>query len=233
MGEPLAGLLAGFPLGFQVLLDEGGGQGVGDGGGQARIRGIVENFDQARIANAVDFEVVPHQAKDVVLGKRLGFRQMQSFAPGGKAALLFFRGQLRGEVQVGDDLFQNGLALQNADLGLDVESGLLRGPFIVGGGVHVTHVEEVLIHVLDFQGGSRLVHRRLNEREQHPGQKAQAGDQEQAAFVAPEHVPVFEQQRRGLAVQDHRRRRFEVSRPRRQIARAVLARGWRLPGFVQ
>ena len=148
---------------------------------------------------------------------------MQSFAPGGKAAPLLLASQFRGEVELGDDLFEDGFALQNADLGLEVESGRLRGPFI-GGGVHVAHVEEVFVEVLDLDGGARLVDGRLGEREQHPGEKAQAGHQDQGTFAAPEHVPVLEQQAGGLAVQYNGRRHFEVRRaapadwPRRSCA---------------
>ena len=79
-----------LPAGFEILADELGGQGVGDVGGQARIGGIVEDFDQAGVGLHADLEVARHQAAGYLRrGGGLGLRQMQSLAPGGEAALSF------------------------------------------------------------------------------------------------------------------------------------------------
>ena len=91
-GEPLAGLLGGLPAGFEILADELGGEGVGDGGSQDRVGGIVEDFDQAGVGLHADLEVAGHQGQDICDRRGgLGLGEMQGLAPGGEAALVSFR----------------------------------------------------------------------------------------------------------------------------------------------
>ena len=101
--------------------------------------------------------------------------------------------QLFFEMELGDDPLEDGFALEDLYLCLEIIFGRVRTTF-VGGGAHVAHVEEILIEILNLQGGTSLVDRCLRKREQERGEEAQESDQNQGAFVTPEDVPVFEQQ---------------------------------------
>ena len=58
MGEPLARLLGGLPMGLDVLLDELGGQGVHEIGGKLRVGRIVADFDEPRVGISANFQVL-------------------------------------------------------------------------------------------------------------------------------------------------------------------------------
>ena len=149
-----------------------------------------------------DLEVAGHQGQEIFdRGGGLGLGEMQGLAPGGEAALVLFGSQFGAEVEFGDDLREDGFALEDIDLGLEVGFERVRAAFI-GGRAHIAHVEEVLIEVLDLKGGAGLVDGRLGKREQERGEEAEAGDEDERAFTTAEHVPVLEQQAGALVVHD-------------------------------
>ena len=128
---------------------------------------------------------------------------------------------------------EDGFALEDIDLGLEVGFERVGGGFI-GGGVHVAHVEEVLVEVLDLNGGAGLVDGRLGKGEEDGGEEAEAGDEDERAFAAAEHVPVLEQQAGALVIDHHhgRRRCFHVRGAGREIGGGGLAlHGLRIGGF--
>jgi hypothetical protein len=89
VGEPVAGLLGGFPVRFEVLLDKGACDRVGNCGGECRVGRLVEDFDQASLTLGIDFQVLGNLAeKRVLCVVWFWLREAKSFAPGGKAAVL-------------------------------------------------------------------------------------------------------------------------------------------------
>ena len=91
--------------------------------------------------------------------------QTQGVAPGGEAAAVLLLQQLFFEMELGDNPLEDGFALEDFCLRLEIVLGRVRTTS-VGGGAHLAHVEEILIDTLNFQRGTRLVDRRLRKREQ-------------------------------------------------------------------
>jgi hypothetical protein len=59
--------------------------------------------------------------------------------------------------------------------------------------VDVAHMQEVFVHLLEFNKGSGSVHGRWREGVQQARQGAQAGDDDDGAFPALDDAPVFQQ----------------------------------------
>ncbi len=83
MAEPFGGFFGGFPAGFEVLLDEFGGEGVEEGGGEVGIGGIGGDFDDAGLASGAGFDGASDLAELLVdEGGVVGFGEMEEAAKG-------------------------------------------------------------------------------------------------------------------------------------------------------
>ena len=83
--------------------------------------------------------------------------------------------------------------MQNLGLRVEIGSGCV-GASVIRSGAYVTHVQEILVEVLNLNGCPSLVNWRLRKREQQGGEEAQESNQNQGTFATPKDLQVFEQQ---------------------------------------
>src|ERR1017187_4370639 len=111
---------------------------------------------KAQVNHLVRIRVLPMMFMKVISAGTLrsvkGFRQTQSRAPNGEAAPVLLHRQLFLQMELGDDPLEDGFALQDLYLCLEIILGWVRTGFI-SGGADVAHVEEILIEILNLQGG--------------------------------------------------------------------------------
>jgi hypothetical protein len=86
--------------------------------------------------------------------------------------------------------------LQDFDLGLNI------GQAVVLGGIRhridVLHVHEVLVQVLDFERGARLIDGGFGKRDEGSGQQTGESDGQNRALAAAEDAPVLDESALGL-----------------------------------
>ena len=128
------------------------------------VGGIAEELDDAGLAGGAKFEAAGDEGEGLLAGVCVGgLGEAEGAAPGGDAAGGLREGTGLGLFELGDDAFDEGIALEELDVGLDVAGEVVSG---VGDGVELLGVHEVLVHGLDFEGGARLVDGCLGEGEQ-------------------------------------------------------------------
>jgi hypothetical protein len=141
-GEPIGGLFGGFPARFEVLIDEFGGEGVEEGGGEAGVGGIGGDFDDAGLAGGAGFGGAGDGVEGGVSGAGgVGFGDVEELAPGGEAG---GGGGVDGVgFELGDDAFHEGVGLEDTDLGGNFGRVGATAGFVDLGGL--THIHEIVV----------------------------------------------------------------------------------------
>ncbi len=119
LGEPVGGLHGGFELRLEVLLDIGGGQRIDRARGQLRVGAVVVNLDDARVGNQGDMQVAAKRAQQRRCAVGIVLQGI------GDEVRLLFLGMAAElgtlvEIELTDDLEREQIALQDADLGVEV-----------------------------------------------------------------------------------------------------------------
>ena len=123
---------------------------------------------------------------------RCGCGQMQRLAPGAEAVGRLQTGRFFVFQQLAGRPAQDGSALQDFDLCLDVELGIVRAGRRHGR-VDVLQVQEVLVESLNFQRGARLVHAWLGQRDQVADDATEDQQYDHRQLMAADHLPVLQQ----------------------------------------
>ena len=134
-----------------------------------------------------DFEI-PGSLDRVQLIGELRFRHVETFARYADTAAPDVSGTMI--LQLGQDPLDETLALKEPDLGLDIGEG--RGAVSFGNRRDLLDVEKILVEILYFQRGARLVDRRLRQRQENAGEGSKERDQDEDPLVAAQDSPVFE-----------------------------------------
>ncbi len=190
--EELAGVLGGLPAGVEVLLNELRGEGVGEVGGGPGVGGVHGDIDEAGVGLGADLEGVRGHLDGFLAGVAV-FRggEVEGLAPGGEAGAVRDEGLVAG-LGLFDGALNEGAALEDLDLGLDVDLGVVAVAAGVGR-VDVLHVHEVVVEALDLEGGAGLVDGGLGEGEEDAGDEAEDGDEDDGAAAALDDAPVLEE----------------------------------------
>ncbi len=188
VGEPLGGFFGGFPAGFEVLIDEFGGDGVDEERGEGGVGGIGGDFDDAGLAGGAGFEGFDGIGELLVEeGGLIGVGDAEEVTPVGEAGGIFDGG--RGGFDLVGGGADDGFGLDDFDLGGDF-GGVGAG--FVDFGV-LAHVHEVFVEALDFDGGVGLADGGLGDGGEETDDSADEGEDEPGGFLMAEDAPVFEE----------------------------------------